>query len=947
MVFDSPAAQIDLLPGLRNQYLRRCTDDFYAWQALNRPGTKPFVLHDGPPYANGDLHVGHALNKILKDMILRVKVQQGHRVKYVPGWDCHGLPIEMKALGAAGAKNLSATEIRRSARKLASKTILKQMKEFRSYGIMAEWDNRWATMHPEYEIQQLRQFQRMVAQGLIYRKHKPVYWSPSSRTALAEAELEYKEDHISTAAYVRFPIVGDWATTLGLDGFGGELHAVIWTTTPWTLPANRAIAVHDDLEYAVVKPAGDSNALLIATSRLDIAQSWSTEPLEVLIPSIKGTELKGMQYRNLLRGSANPPSPIIHADLVSAESGTGLVHLAPAHGMEDYIACSALDLDVSAPITDDGYFTEDAYPDDPQRLTSAPSILEGGSNAVLELLGQDVLHVHKYKHKYPYDWRTKKPVVIRATAQWFADVESIKDDALAALEKVKFVPPGGRTRLESFVKGRSEWCISRQRAWGVPIPVLYGDDGGAVVTDESINHIIQTIKVRGIDAWFSDPPEDPAWIAPSLSGKFRRGSDTMDVWFDSGTSWTQTEGQADVYLEGSDQHRGWFQSSLLTWIAAQKGRTSTDGTPVESTAPFKTLITHGFTLDTDGRKMSKSIGNTISPGQVMDGTLLPPIKLKGKAAKAGAAPTYNALGADALRLWAASSEYTRDVAIGEPVLKTVQTALVKYRTIMKMLLGSMHESARAAPMTTMDHIALIQLKDVMGEVSAAFDNHEFYKGFSALNNWVSNQLSALYLESLKDRLYCGDGGGVLEPIFFGFSRMLAPMTPLLVEEAWDSRPQWMKDDLSLAHPAQQLYDSPLYNPSKFTADEATLRKDIPVLMSAHAAVKSALETARVAKALGSSLQSSVVITVPEGDVSKSLEKYASELDDMFVVSSVDINTAIPESAWSYEETFEVNGTRGKVTVSPPKQHKCGRCWRYIAVEEDGLCGRCEDVVKDL
>ena len=666
------------------------------------------------------------------------------------------------------------------------------MKTFQSFGVMSEWDNRWTTMDTGYEIQQLRLFQRMVGQGLVGRRHKPVYWSPSSGTALAEAELEYKEDHVSMSAYVRFPVVGDWAGKLGLSGLEGDLYAVVWTTTPWTLPANRAVAVHDDLEYSIVRPANEKDALIIASSRVEAAQAWFADPLEVLVPTVKGSQIKGLQYRNRLRGSAADPSPIIHADLVSADSGTGLVHMAPAHGMEDYEACSALGLDVSAPITDDGYFTADAYPDDPQRLTSAPSILEGGSKAVLEILDRDVLHVHKYKHKYPYDWRTKKPVVIRATAQWFADVGRIKEEALAALDNVKFIPRAGRTRLESFVQGRSEWCISRQRAWGVPIPALYDSEGNAIVTDDSINHIVQTIEARGIDAWFSDPADDPAWIAPSLSGEFRRGTDTMDVWFDSGTSWTQSKGQADVYLEGSDQHRGWFQSSLLTWVAAQRDSQPKDAA-VAPTAPFKTLITHGFTLDTHGKKMSKSLGNIISPEQVMDGSLLPPIKLKGKAAKA-AGPTPNALGPDALRLWAASSEYTRDVALGQPVLKTIQSALVKYRTIMKMLLGSTHEVAREAPLTTVDHIALVQLGDAAREVGVAFENHEFYRAFSLVNNWVSSDLSAFYLEALKDRLYCGDGGGVLEPIFFGFSRMLAPMAPVLVEEAWDHRPEWMNAD---------------------------------------------------------------------------------------------------------------------------------------------------------
>ncbi|PKS08286.1 hypothetical protein jhhlp_005230 [Lomentospora prolificans] len=929
------------LPKLRDQYLKRCTDELYKWQAANRPADKPFVLHDGPPYANGELHVGHALNKILKDMILRVKVQQGYRVTYRPGWDCHGLPIELKALGAAGAKNLTASEIRASARKLASDTVLKQMAGFKSYAVMSDWDARWTTMDAEFEIQQLRLFQRLVRQGLIYRKHKPVYWSPSSGSALAEAELEYNENHISWSAFVKFPIVGDWASLLELDNSIKHVYAVVWTTTPWTLPSNRAIGIHDDLEYSIVRHGQD--ALIIASTRLEVVESWSDEPLDILVPSIKGSVIKRLQYSNPLRGSAVKSSPIIHADLVSATSGTGMVHMAPAHGFEDYEACSALGLDLSSPITDDGYFTAEAYPDDPERLTSAPSILEGGGKAVLDILGDHVLHVHKYKHKYPYDWRTKKPVVIRATAQWFADVDSIKGEALSAIEKVKFIPAAGRTRLESFVQGRSEWCISRQRAWGVPIPVLYDHEGNAICTDEVIEHIISTIETRGIDAWFSDSPDEAAWIAPSLVGEFRRGMDTMDVWFDSGTSWSQTEGQADVYLEGSDQHRGWFQSSLLTWVAASRDK----NLPLnDGTAPFKTLITHGFTLDTEGKKMSKSLGNMILPAQVMDGSLLPPIKVKGKAAK-NMPPTFNALGADMLRLWTASSEYTRDVAIGESVLKTIQTALIKYRTIMKMLLGSMHQSARTSSLTTVDHIALVHLKDVMQEVSTAYNNHEFYRAFSALNNWVSTDLSAFYLETLKDRLYCGDGGGVLEPLFFGFSRMLSPMTPMLVEEAWDNRPGWMKADESLVHPLRQLYHEPLYPPSRFAMNEEELRKDIPVIISTHAAVKCALESARMAKALGSSLQSSVIISVPEGDVAAVLRKHVAELDSMFVVSSVDINVAVPEAPWVYEETFGVNGVQGKAYVLPPKQHKCGRCWRYLAEKEDSLCVRCDEVVQNM
>lgn len=951
-----------LLAG-RDRYIQRCADDFYEWQRLNRPVKDTFVLHDGPPYANGDLHVGHALNKILKDMILRTKVQQGRRVDYIPGWDCHGLPIELKALGNAKDAKLSPLETRRVARNLASNTIVKQMKSFRSYGVMGGWDQKWTTMDTAYEMRQLRLFQKMVKKGLIYLKFKPVYWSPSSETALAEAELEYNDDHISHAAWIRFPITGDWRSLPQLqtlqDKIKGNLYAVIWTTTPWTLPANRAIALHTDLKYCVVRDG--ENGLLVAESRLDalnqmLAKSDSTRPAsqrDTVYAIFEGSQLRDLKYTNRLRGRAAPAQPIIHADFVSADSGSGLVHLAPGHGFDDYEVCNSYGIPVAAPINDMGHFTKDAFPDAPEVLQQAPSVIEGGGRNVIDLLKphDDVMLVERYRHKYPYDWRTNKPVVIRATEQWFADVASIKDEALDALRSVRFVPDAGKKRLEAFVKGRSEWCISRQRAWGVPIPALYDETRAAIINEEVVEHIISVIQERGTHAWWSDAPDDPAWIPSSLRGTFRRGNDTMDVWFDSGSSWTMMPRQADVYLEGSDQHRGWFQSSLLTRIAAG---TETDA-KFEKGAPFRQLITHGFTLDQNGKKMSKSIGNIIEPQQIMDGTLLPPVKRKGKAAKG--IPTHDALGPDALRLWAASSDYTHDVILGVPVLQSIHNVLIKYRTTTKMLLGSMHESARTAPLTTTDQIALIQLHDTMEEVGKTFDNHEFYKGYNALNRWVNNDLSAFYLEALKDRLYCGDGGGVLELIFNGFLRMLAPMTPLLVEEAWEHRPEWMKEDTSLTHPLHQLYADPLIDPERLTIDPAELRRDIPVLMAVNSASKHALEQARGAGHVGSSLQSTVEIHVPEtaegahAAVLNVLEKHADELAGMFVVSGVrvnksrDANLGDPSVDFVFREEFTVEGIKSYVEVYPPEHAKCPRCWRYVAPQEDTLCSRCEDVLK--
>ena len=913
-------------------------------------------------------------------------MQQGHRVKYVPGWDCHGLPIELKALEALGVRKMAPIDVRSAARDLATNTVLSQMREFRSYAVMADWDGRWTTMDPAFEIRQLELFLSMVRRGLIYRRYKPVYWSPSSGTALAEAELEYKDNHTSNAAYVTFPVAssadcdGALRQTLG-DEFSGQLYAVIWTTTPWTLPANKAIAVHDELDYVIIRHGED--ALIVGRGCLQQVLKTCFDRTELVendvIASCKGSDLRRFMYRHPLHGDHVAQQPIIHADFVSAESGSGLVHLAPGHGHDDYEVCRSLGLEVSAPVDNDGHFTAEAYPRDPQRLQGL--FVQGkGNAAVLELLGPHVLHVHKYQHKYPYDWRTKRPIIVRATAQWFTDVAGIKNEALKALEDVQFIPGGGKTRLESFVKGRSEWCISRQRAWGVPIPALYDKNGDAVMTEESVQHITSVIRERGTDAWWSDEPNDPAWILPSLrgQGEYRRGTDTMDVWFDSGSSWThEGDVQADVYLEGSDQHRGWFQSSLLTRIAAAMAGDSGSGSLIKQTvglAPFKCLITHGFTLDKDGKKMSKSLGNIISPNQVMDGSLLPPVKKrkdksapKGTSSKGPSGPHYDALGPDALRLWAASSDYTRDVVIGESVLKSIHISLIKYRTITKMLLGSMTENARTGPLTTTDHIAIVQLRDTMEEVGKAYDNFEFYKGFSLLNRWVNNDLSAFYLEALKDRLYCGDGGGVLEPIFWGFMRMLAPITPMLVEEAWDHAPEWLKKDN--VHPLRQLYASPIIDETRLPAGrEHRLKETMPVLFAVHAGIKSATEVARRDKKVGSSLQCSVMLQIPDRAIADTLLRF-DELESSLVVSHVSINEPLPKAAeWKYSVDFQVPCGRGAADPSnrgsgdvqaegspsgvactawvlPPRAHKCPRCWRYIAPQEDQLCGRCEGVVE--
>lgn len=967
----------------QTKYLKRSTDELYAWQRRQRPANKPFVLHDGPPYANGELHVGHALNKITKDIINRVQLSRGKQVRYVPGWDCHGLPIELKAL--QGLRDMGVVDgpvspavIRKSARQLARQTVKEQMKGFRGFGVMADWENHWKTMDKQFEMRQLGIFREMVDHGLIYRKFKPVYWSPSTGTALAEAELEYKDDHVSTAALVKFPLV-NIPSHLSADPLlqSDGVSAVIWTTTPWTLPANAAIAVNKELEYVIVQSETHGN-LLVAQSRFEYLESMLKEELSVIVPSILGSELADKTtYRPILKGANADPQPVIAADFVTADSGSGLVHCAPGHGMDDYEACLARGIPVFAPVNDEGRFTEKAMPHDPSRLAGKP-VLGEGNDLVLAYVHSHgyLLAQHKYEHKYPYDWRSKQPIIIRATEQWFADVADIRSSALKALEDVRFVPEAGKHRLNGFIKNRSEWCISRQRAWGVPIPAIYHrTTGEAVLTKESVSHIMKTIEERGIDAWWTDDADDAAWVLPSLRGDpagYRRGTDTMDVWFDSGTSWAEIdvplEGRshiADVYLEGSDQHRGWFQSGLLTYIAHRIASGQSD----TSRAPFRNLITHGFTLDEHGRKMSKSIGNTIAPQTIMDGTLLPPLKPrkgKGKKQPENQAPTYDALGPDAIRLWAASSDYTRDVVIGKQVLQTVHTSLHKFRVTFKLLLGALGDfhSECIVPyeqLQQVDRIALKHLSDLVLSTQKACDNFEFYKAVATMNRWANLEFSAFYMEAIKDRLYTlGENSTsrraaqtTLYYIYHHLQEVLGPITPLLVEETWDHTPEAIRSQSE--HPLRRIAATPATE-----WQDPVLDTSYHEVVAVHSVIKNLQEQARGKKQLGSSLQSFVHLVLPPTSKTSStvFHQYLSELPDLFVVSSVTVAdpsealpTEIAQAEWQYEDDCELpDGQKGRVYVYAPQASKCARCWRYAIPEpvaNDEICDRCDSVVSEL
>ena len=973
----------------RPKYIKRCTDDLYRWQRNVLPRDRlGFTLADGPPYANGSLHIGHALNKILKDIICRYNVSEGTKVDWVPGWDCHGLPIELKALqeqdqGPHSSKINGVADpvgVRDAARKLAVKTVEQQKQAFRQWAIMADWDNAWKTIDEGFEIKQLEVFREMVKKGLIYRRFKPVYWSPSSGTALAEAELEYRDDHVSTAAYVKYPMCTAPEQLRNRLSFDiGTVSAVIWTTTPWTLPANRAIGFHEDIEY-ILTESTIHGRLLLAASRLPEIEHQLQEALSTII-TIDGEELVGATYNSPVFDAKSSPRPFLHASFVSETSGSGLVHLAPGHGMDDYELCLKRNIPAFAPLDNKGCFTNLAWPEEGGHLIGV-DVLGAGNGMVLDQLSHRgyVLGQHKYEHRYPYDWRSKQPVIIRATEQWFANVGNIQGNALRALDTVTFIPTSGKTRLEAFVKNRTEWCISRQRAWGLPIPALYHRaTNEAVLTEDSVAHIISVVQERGVDAWWTDDELDPEWTPPFLRNTndkavYHRGKDTMDVWFDSGTSWTQTGSHtkddrhvASCYIEGTDQHRGWFQSSLLTHVAYQSS--GVDGKLLPQ-APFKTLITHGFTLDQEGRKMSKSIGNVVSPEEIMDGSLLPPMKkkIKGKWTE-----LRDAMGPDGLRLWVASCDYTTDIKVSQTVLQAINGSLSKYRVTVKLILGILadfdpHTSLTRNPDSNMIHkIALWQLEKVSSSVRDHYRRYEFSKATSDINSYINTDLSSFYFECIKDAAYCGASSErfyvqrTLYQILIYLQQMLVPITPLLVEELWDYTPKAVKEWNPIP-PGQRSWKD-LKPLSLGEVTKAQLEIDVIELMKARAAIKSTQELSRNDKKMGDSLQSYVLFNIEAASSQAAnpaldlLVQYRNELEDILGVSKVSVHdnrtpsSELSEAQWSYPVDFEMFGQRVKAKVYEPQLAKCVRCWKFKAPvtmkKEEALCERCESVVGEL
>lgn len=904
-----------------------------------------FVLHDGPPYANGDLHAGHALGKILKDIINKFHLLQGRKARYVPGWDCHGLPIELKVLQGMKPEerqNLTPLKLRWKARDFALKTVEKQRKGFKRYGVWGDWDHPYLTLTPDYEAAQIGVFGQMVLKGYIYRGLKPVYWSPSSQTALAEAELEYPEDHTSRSIYVAFPLqmLAAPAQPL-LAEYLPNLKAAVWTTTPWTIPGNLAISLNPDLIYAVVASPGlkpRADYLLVAADLVEsLAQVLGTEL--VVKATFPGKTLEYSTYRHPL---FDREGSLVMGDHVTTESGTGLVHTAPGHGQDDYLVGQHYGLAVLSPVDDNGIFTAEAGP------FAGLSVLDEGNQAVIQALSDAgaLLKEQQYSHKYPYDWRTKKPVILRATEQWFASVEGFRDEALKAIVAVDWIPAQGENRITPMVKERSDWCISRQRSWGVPIPAFYDQETGEPLLNETtIAHVQKIIAEKGSDAWWELPVE--ALLPPQYCNDgrtYRKGTDTMDVWFDSGSSWAAVLQQrpelrypADIYLEGSDQHRGWFQSSLLTSVA-------TNGC-----APYQKVLTHGFVLDEQGHKMSKSLGNVVNPVIIIEG---------GKNQKEE--PPY---GADVLRLWVSSVDYSSDVLIGKNILRQMADVYRKIRNTARFLLGNLHDfnpgqdRVPDKELPQLDHYMLHRMTEVFTEVTEAFESFQFFRFFQAVQNFCVVDLSNFYLDIAKDRLYISAPNDlrrrscqtVLAIALENLARAIAPVLSHMAEDIWQFLPY--------ATPYQSVFQAGWVKLEKqWEAPE--LAEFWQKVRQIRTEVNGVLEQARAEKEIGSSLEAKVLLHVSNLELRQKLQAFdpateaetngVDELRYLFLASQVELLESPQPLA---DLKYQFQSTAFSVGVVKAAGEKCDRCWNYsIQVGEDQehplLCERCVPVVKD-
>jgi len=879
-------------------------------------GREPFILHDGPPYANGHIHIGTALNKILKDIIVRSRQMAGFDAVYVPGWDCHGLPIEHnvdKELGEK-KKSLTRSQVRKLCRTYAEKFIDIQREEFKRLGVMGDWTHPYLTMNYAYEAVIARECMKFGLSGDLTRSKKPIHWCFTCRTALAEAEIEY-QDESTASIYVKFPLKDDLAADYPALA-GKKVSVVVWTTTPWTLPANLAVALHPDFEYVAVD-VGNGEAYVLARDLADACmRTFGVRDYSVLA---------GLDPRRLERKRCRHPlygrdSVIVLGTHVTLDAGTGCVHTAPGHGREDYEVGLQYGLDAYSPVDDRGRFMPDVD------FFNGQFVFEANRKISAKLKEEGLLVSEgAFKHSYPHCWRCKQAVIFRATPQWFISMDKtgLRRKSLEEIDRVQWIPAWGRERIYGMIENRPDWCVSRQRAWGVPITVFYCEKCEALHLDEEIvDRVYRLFAEHGADVWFEREAADilPPGARCRKCGHdgFVKEVDILDVWFDSGVSHAavlevreELRWPADLYLEGSDQHRGWFHSALLTAVGTR------------NRAPYKSVLTHGFVVDADGRKMSKSLGNVIAPKQVID-----------------------KYGAEILRLWVSASDYREDIRISDNILSQLSDAYRRIRNTCRFMLGNLYDfkpetdAVPAGRMLEIDRFTLHKLQLLVEKARRAYDLYEYHTIYHALHNFCAIDLSALYLDILKDRLYTSPAGSlerrsaqtVLTALLDALARIMAPILPITAEEVWRHMP-------AAPGKAASIHMALLPSPDAALMD-AGLAERWERLLQVRGEVTKALEEARVKKLIGHALDAAVTLSAG-GELYEALAPHAAELRSLFIVSAAELlkDAALEGAA----ESAEVKGLR--IRVEPAAGPKCERCWVHetsvgASAEHPGICARC-------
>ncbi len=911
-------------------------DDIYGQIRRARAGSKRYILHDGPPYANGDIHMGHVINKVLKDFVVRYKTMTGFDAPFVPGWDCHGLPIESKVMTELGEKTREMTkpQIRRLCQKYASRYVKIQSRQFQQLGIFGDFGNPYLTFKPSYEQGILEVFAELVDKDLVRKQLKPIHWSVGCETALAEAELEYK-DIASPSIYVNFPVAAESVAKLKEMGLAGDnekqVYFMIWTTTPWTLTANLAIAVHPQLEYTTIhyQKDGEQIVSVVCVARAEAAAAAAglvAGQYSIGKKTVRGAVLEGLRYEHPFV-EKNPTDKdaymVVLAQYVTTEDGTGLVHTAPGHGVEDYMTGQQYKLAIYSPVGDDG-----CYDDTVPQWLRGKSVLEvdGEVNAKLRELGVLVAE-EKMVHSYPHCWRSKMPVIFRATEQWFISVDkqvpgmdvSLRDMALEAVKDVRWIPAWGQKRIEGMLESRPDWCISRQRSWGLPIPVFVNGRGEALLTKDSVLAVARHIGRKGSDSWFTDSPgeilgEDFVLPEGFSFDDLHKEENIFDVWFESGCSWYSVAAKAgwdvpvDLYLEGSDQHRGWFQLSLLPALGAM------------GKAPFKGVLTHGFTVDEKGIKQSKSLGNYVN-----------------------AQDEVGKYGADVLRLWVASVNYQEDIRCNDELIGRTQDAYRKIRNTLRFLLGNLYDfnpavdSVAYERMYEVDKWAVQQLEKLICQVRDAYENFVFHRVYSLLYNFCTVQMSNIYMDVLKDRLYCDGAAGpsrrscqtAMQRILDALVRILAPILVHTAQEAWAAM-QYRSEDIGSVH----LAEMPKVDDS---VDRRSREPGWEKIMNAREEVLRVLEGLREKKIIASNQEATVTIRCGE-ETAGLLEQFGVEQFAALCITS--------------EVKLEKAEGKTEVKAQKSSHQKCQRCWNYSpSVGRDGeypdICSRCADVVHGL